>query len=172
MKVPVEIEVKVKRTLPQDKNILLVRVRRDKKGLKVYLKSSCLEEYFSQLSVGKLNTESPWCGHKSYRGNDSRLPTNMAQSLREGNWHGGITYVYEGPNTQYNCSMLRAVGLRDGVNFLWQGLFPATIVTEWLHQLQNIAMHIYVLYLKPKEQSITLSIKETLDEGTSSPKAK
>lgn len=164
-KVPVDIEVNVKRTLPDEKNILIVRVRRSKQGLSVYLKSSCLENYFRQISKGVINN-TLWCGHKAYQGFDIRLPQSITQRLDVSHWHGSM-FSQQGENdfTLYNCSMLRAVGLCHGVKFLWIGLHPSSSVTNWLTQLQDVVMHIYVLYIKPKEQTICLSIKETLDEG-------
>ena len=73
--------------LNSDKNILLVRVRRDKKGLKIYLKSSCLEDYFNQIAGGVINHRT-WGGLRAYQGNDPRLSSKHSEVLHENNWQG------------------------------------------------------------------------------------
>ena len=162
--VPVEVEVSVKRTLPMDRNILCIKVLRTKKGLKVRLKSSCLEAYFSQLDEGKVNTR-PWGNFLCYKGDDLTLPPNLRDALSEDHWRHSIAASFNGTLPRYNLSILRAVGLSKGIEILWPGLYPETIVNGWLSLLQTAAMHIYVLYLKPKGHTISISIKEVVDEN-------
>lgn len=114
-------EVKVVKTNP-----ILIKVRRsDTDGkLMVHIKCPSLEDFFASISEGRTivsnaGQEGNWLGREFYTLPDSHV--NAFRSVGHGTIHNVGEGVWVGGEP--NLSMLRAKGLREGVDFVFPGVF-------------------------------------------------
>ena len=136
-----------------------LKIRREASGVVVYVKSKILEEYFKDYSKGQLSEggQAPWNeGKKGYKVKNfpiQRVGTGPIPVVT--NWENHELFNWTTP--MINLSFLRTVGLSEGVEFKFEGLFMTADIEKFKEQFKLFVVKFYQEYLKVCEFEVTVT---------------
>ena len=166
IKIAAEKEYISRHKTPMVKSLLDITIRRCTGGVKIRLKSPQIESLFKNFDPLPKFMERDWNGHRAYiLSKGLELNSLYRQTLSTDGWGGTLVQPAHTDEPRYNCSMLRAEGLEKGVTFHIPGVYLNTIIAGWCEAMEEIAMVLYMTYLKPKGKVISIKISEVQDEG-------
>lgn len=152
-------------------NVAEITAKRTSGGTEIKVKSAVLEEYFKNQHAevcrqagyddpGRRHTSSTVVPNlKAYRVASARLFVHDWE-VRLDQWDSTI---FEPPNSgsrALNLSILRAVGLGEGVTRLYSGLSSREGIRLWVDAVKGVIKALYVDYLKPVEFRLTITSEE------------
>jgi len=133
---------------------VVMKLKRSPEGLKIYLKSKLIEDFFMNVSNNR-TTESSSAGWKDKKG--YILSNTLGDSnIRYDNWGGAITMY------PFNFSFIRTVGITKGVTFEFNGVFSKEMITEMSSAYKTALVRLIKEYIKPMELIIKIYNNEII----------
>jgi hypothetical protein len=159
MKVTEETSI-LKKEIPSIGNL---RIIRNDQGVEVFFKSQLIEDYFKKNQRSdqrkEVSTNEGWRGLEFYIGN-----TPFQQSLQRPKCivHGlqGGNELYSRDYEGYNFSILRAVGLGNGVKILFTSPTSSERIDEWKRNFVEYLRWIYTNYMRPVDVEVSITVRE------------
>lgn len=141
-----------------DNKILLMKLLRENGKTKLYLKTAPeVEAVFrtEQTTVSTVYKDEDTF-HNFYKqlSNEDNL-VNLVDNVRL-NSYG--TQLFDG--YRKNLSLLRTVGISNGILFEIQGLIGEEMLEEWSRTLKEFILKLYKSYVRPVEITLILEKKE------------
>lgn len=140
------------------------KVNRVENGIKVFMKSEWIESLFKTSAGARessATTNPGWEGRKFYP-----LVTGSGISVRHEYVRidkAGHSYMYHPEEQYYNASIVRAVGLKNGVDVVFTGPNSVEEVRKWVEHMKTYVKHLYINYLRPVDIDITITVKEAVE---------
>jgi len=141
------------------RTLLTLKVKRTPNGLSLFLKSAPLENVFKAIAEGRedYNQDSRWPEVSGYRLESGHELTRHlhGSNLIFNKWGDRLD-----AGGYYNLSVLRAVGLSQGVRFELPGPYSSSFIKERINQLKSWAKNLYRDFLSPIDLQLTITTKE------------
>lgn len=142
------------------KELATLKIKREKGGITLFVKSQTIEEFFNGLSGGLTSTSSSsiWGGGMEYYKIQSFTIPNAGEFARNPNivlW--GTHPLIDPANNVHNFSFLRAKGLSDGVTIQFNGLFVSRDIERFKEDFKTFITRLYVDFIKVVEFEISVS---------------
>lgn len=140
-----------------NKSFCTIRVQRCKEGVRIFAKSKKMEEYFSELqaqSGTSPGSASIWPNLQCYRA--STYPE--VNYLRLNRWGENSLFYNDVPN----LSLLRTIGIKDGVEVVLKGVFSLKSITQWIEGAKTGIQEFYRQFLKPINIEFIISTREEI----------
>ena len=143
----------------KNKEICNIRLIRGRGGIKIIAKSEMLEDFFKGLSNNSTATgdSSIWGRGMNYY----KIPSLPIEN--DGNYHRpptvmewGTTNIIDLGNSRSNFSFVRAVGIKDGIEITYPGLFLARDIERFKEDFKRFLTKFYVDYMKVSEFELTV----------------
>lgn len=143
---------------PQKKEFLKMKVERCSTGVKIWLKSETLENFFK--GNGDANT---WMGKQIYRLPDTIINKICGYDLTEGEVRrtsiiGGPAFTH-GNAVEFN--LFRVKGLSEGVEVKYSGVYTNEEIEKFVKGFLKVAKAIYTKHIKPVTYECAIKL-ETL----------
>jgi hypothetical protein len=145
-------------------NLMTISAKRLDEGILIKIKSPKIEAMMRTLLATPNNpTFNPCLDTDNQRAYRMLNTKNVMFTYMKNNYScdlnsWGQRLDYEG---NFNFSCLRAIGLSEGVELLYRGLYESLFIRNWLNQSKEISKVIYRDYLSPIDIEISVEIKET-----------
>jgi hypothetical protein len=147
-----------------EKSFATLRLRRVAGGLELYVRAPTLVEFFRKLvESGILEvrevSSGPLQGHKAFYRVDGK---DVNIDLKDENsWKGLIWSINDGlmKDGYINMSFLRIVGIKEGMSFIFSGVYSMTQLKNITEKMKEALKLLYREYLKEIEIEITVNEK-------------
>lgn len=133
-------------------------IKRDQAGLVVNIKSDKLETFFKNLSGGQLSADT--AGRKYHKITSADVREGLMMSTEEFE----IDMMTDSPNIfsgrVVNLSCLRAVGITDGLELKFPGVYSRPMMAKLSKALKYTMSRLYTNFMKPYEHACQIQTIE------------
>lgn len=155
MGITVEKEVNIAKKL----ELCVFKIKREKGGVTVYIKSKMLEDYFKDMANGaKAGSSALWNeGKEVYKSNSFSvaIPPNCSRQPYLFGWNQ--QYLFSDDVGMNNFTFIRGVGISEGVSYTFPGLFLAKELEKFKDEFKIFIIHFYQNFLKTCEFEIVMT---------------
>lgn len=132
--------------------VLVLRMRRDETGLKLFCKSKVIEDFFKGDSGGQMQDAGDlYGGAKAYR------PVNDVPWSSDSVMKSGYGLNYGG---NVNLYFLRIQGIGDGVEVHIGGVYSAEFLRRVMQEAKTAVKTVYAQYMREVEYDLEINAKE------------
>ena len=150
-------KLEMKKVQVGENNLLLMNVKRENGKTKLSLKvCNEIEMLFRKEDIKESDVYKLDGGKLSFYALDSEQDyERLLEGVTIGSY--GRPFIYDG---NMNFSILRTVGIAQGVELEITHLVSEEALTEWAKKLKEFVVKLYKNYLKPVEITVTIQKKE------------
>lgn len=155
-----EETVTLKKEIPSIGNL---RIIRNDQGVEIFFKSPTIEDFFkrNQRPDGRKesSTTPGWQGIEFYI-IPSHIQSSFSRDMAIINEAVGQSILFNGDYGGYNFSILRAVGLGNGVKILFTTPTSTERIDEWKRNFVEYLRWIYTNFMRPVDVEISITVRE------------
>lgn len=159
---PKEKYTSEKTAIKKDGKLLLkLLITRTDQGVEVFLKSALLEKLWANCAhtgaSEKYSIKSSV--HDTTRAKFYELPEaiiSWARATRHNIQSYGDPLLCSSSDTRYNYSIVRTVGIAQGVTVLVSGIYPLSALEEWSAGLAAFCKQLFAEFLRPVQVEVAL----------------
>ena len=126
-------------------------------GLSINLRSAVFEDFFAAQPGSRANVQREMYGGARYYESDTRFDDFTSGDIS--NW-GSRQLITNG---RPNISILRAVGIRDGVDITIQTVLNKRQMGQYLEAFEEAAVEFYAQYIRTERYELTITAQHVTE---------
>ena len=142
------------------KELCNLKLKREKGGITITVKSDVFEDFFKGLSNGEIGvgSSSVWgSGMKYYKIPNIAIENDGSYSRNPEIMQWGTITLIDIPHARDNFSFIRAVGITEGVSITYPGLFLTRDIERFRDNFKKFITKFYVEYMKMTHFEISVT---------------